>query len=57
MIEIATRLGLTDSALRISLHRLRRDFRDLLIQEVQRPLAEGEDVKSEIQHLLGLFER
>ncbi len=57
LIEIATRLGFTDNALRISLHRLRRDFRDLLIQEVQRTLAEGEDVKSEIQHLLRLFER
>lgn len=57
LIEIATRLRLTGKALRVSLHRLRRDFRDLLIQEVQRTLAEGEDVKSEIQHLLGLFER
>lgn len=52
---IATRLNLTDNALRVALHRLRKDFRDLLLQEVKRTLDEGEDVKAEIQHLLGLF--
>jgi DNA-directed RNA polymerase specialized sigma24 family protein len=53
----ASRLGLTDNALRIALHRLRGDFRELLLAEVKRTLDEGEDVKAEIQHLLGLFER
>jgi DNA-directed RNA polymerase specialized sigma24 family protein len=52
----ATRLGVTENALRISLHRLRGDFRDLLLTEVKRTLDEGEDVKAEIQYLLGLFE-
>ncbi len=52
---IAARLNLTDNALRVALHRLRKDFRDLLLQEVKSTLDEGEDVKAEIQHLLGLF--
>lgn len=54
---IAARLGVTENALRISLSRLRGDFRELLLAEVKRTLDEGEDVKTEIQHLLGLFER
>jgi RNA polymerase sigma-70 factor (ECF subfamily) len=53
---IATRLGVTENALRISLSRLRGDFREFLIREVKRTLDEGEDVKEEIRHLLGLFE-
>jgi len=52
---IADRLGVTENALRVSLSRLRSDFRGLLLQEVQRTLDEGEDVKAEIGHLLSLF--
>jgi RNA polymerase sigma-70 factor (ECF subfamily) len=54
---IATRIGVTENALRIALSRLRGDFRELLIREVKRTLDEGEDAKEEIRHLLGLFER
>lgn len=53
---IAARLGVTENALRISLSRMRGDFREFLIQEVKRTLDEGEDAKTEIQYLLGLFE-
>lgn len=53
---IAARLGVTENALRISLSRLRGDFREFLIREVKRTLDEGEDAKEEIRHLLGLFE-
>jgi len=55
--DLALRLGVTENALRISLSRLRGDFRDLLLQEVKRTLDEGEDAKAEIRHLLSLFER
>lgn len=53
---ISQRLGVTENALRVSLSRLRADFRDFLLQEVQRTLEEGEDAKAEIRHLLSLFE-
>jgi DNA-directed RNA polymerase specialized sigma24 family protein len=53
---IASRLGVTENALRVSLCRLRGDFRDLLLKEVKLTLDEGEDVKAEIQHLLSLFQ-
>lgn len=54
--EIAARLGVTDNALRISLSRMRGDFRDLLLAEVKRTLDDDVDVKTEIRHLLSLFE-
>lgn len=54
--ESAARLGVTENALRVSLHRLRSDFRDLLFKEVQSTLDEGEDARAEIRHLLTLFE-
>lgn len=54
--QIASRLAVTENALRISLSRMRGDFRDLLLAEVKRTLDDDEDVKTEIRHLLGLFE-
>lgn len=56
-LAIAARLAMTENALRVALHRLRKDFRDLLLAEVKRTLDEGEDARAEIQHLLGLFQR
>jgi RNA polymerase sigma-70 factor (ECF subfamily) len=54
---IAERLNLTENALRVALHRLRKDFSDLLLREVKGTLDENEDARAEIQHLLTLFER
>jgi RNA polymerase sigma-70 factor (ECF subfamily) len=53
---IAERLNLTENALRVALHRMRKDFSDLLLREVKGTLDEGEDARAEIQHLLSLFE-
>lgn len=55
-VEITSRLGVTDNALRVSLSRMRGDFRDLLLAEVKLTLDDSEDVKTEIRYLLGLFE-
>lgn len=54
--EKAIELGITDNAVRMALHRLRSDFRDLLLKEVSRTLDEGEDAREELRHLIGLFE-
>ncbi|WP_395737848.1 RNA polymerase sigma factor [Prosthecobacter sp.] len=52
----AMRLGVTENALRVSLSRLRGDFRRILMREVQRTVSADEDPKEEIRHLLRLFE-
>ncbi len=55
--DTATRLSMTENALRIALTRMRKDFRHLLLQEVKQTLDDGDDARAEIRHLLGLFER
>lgn len=55
--DVAQSLGLSENAFRIALHRLRGDFRELLLQEVRRTLDEGQDERDELRHLLSLFER
>lgn len=52
----AARLSVTTNALRISLSRMRGDFREHLIHQVKLTLDEGEDVKEELRYLVGLFE-
>jgi RNA polymerase sigma factor (sigma-70 family) len=55
-LATAARLGLTGGTLRVALHRLRKDFRDHLLHEVQRTLDPGEDARAEIQRLLHFLE-
>lgn len=55
-LATAERLGLTEGALRVALHRLRKDFREHLLLEVQRTLDPSDDARAEIQHLLQFLE-
>ena len=51
--EIAERLGLTEGAVKVTVHRLRRRLRDLLREEVAQTVASGEDIDEELRHLIG----
>jgi RNA polymerase sigma factor (sigma-70 family) len=51
--EMAERLGMTEGAVKATVHRLRRRLRDLLREEVAQTVAGGEDVDEELQHLIG----
>jgi RNA polymerase sigma factor (sigma-70 family) len=51
--EIAERLGMTESAVKVTVHRLRRRLRDLLREEVAHTVAAGEDIDEELRHLIG----
>lgn len=51
--EIAERLGMTEGAVKVAVHRLRQRLRDLLREEVAQTVASGEDVDEELQHLIG----
>ena len=50
--EVAERLGMTDSNLRVTLHRLRKRYAELFRLEVSQTVARQEDVDSEMQALL-----
>jgi RNA polymerase sigma-70 factor (ECF subfamily) len=50
--QIAVRLGMTTGALKLTVHRLRRRYRELLREEVAHTLANPSDADQEIQHLV-----
>lgn len=50
-------LGLTDGALRVTLHRLRGHYRQKLREQIADTLEEGMSVEEELQELFSAFER
>lgn len=53
--EMAARLGMTEGAVKVTVHRLRRRLRDLLRQEVAHTVATGEEIDEELRHLIGVI--
>jgi len=49
---VAERLGTTEGAVRVSVHRLRRRFRKKLQQEIGETLSDAADIDDEIRYLL-----
>jgi RNA polymerase sigma-70 factor (ECF subfamily) len=50
--EAATRLGLSEGAVKVAVHRLRRRFRELVKAEIAHTLPNPADVESELRHLV-----
>jgi RNA polymerase sigma-70 factor (ECF subfamily) len=53
--DAAERLGMTEAAARVAVHRLRQRFRDRVRAHVAATVACEEDVDVELRHLLALF--
>jgi RNA polymerase sigma-70 factor (ECF subfamily) len=43
---------MSEGAVKVTVHRMRQRFRELLVEEVSQTLDEGTDAKDEIAHLL-----
>ena len=50
--EIARTLGMSEGAVKVAVHRLRRQFRDALIEEISETVSDPADIDAEIQYLL-----
>lgn len=50
--DVASALGTSEGATKVAVHRLRRRFRDLLIEEVAETVLDRRDIDDEIRHLL-----
>ena len=50
--EIARDLSMTEGAIKVNVHRMRRRFRDLLRQEIGHTLDDPDEVDGELRHLL-----
>jgi len=55
--EVAATLGLTESAVKVEVHRMKRRYAELLRAEVARTVADPAEVDEEIRHLLGVLAR
>ena len=53
--DAASRLGLSEGAVKVAAHRLRRRFRELFREEVGHTVSTPEEIDDEIRHLLAAF--
>jgi RNA polymerase sigma-70 factor (ECF subfamily) len=50
--ETAARLGMTEGAVKVAVHRLRRRYRELLRAEIAETVADPADIDAEMRHLV-----
>jgi len=50
--DVAKASGMTEGAVKVAVHRLRRHFRDTLVQEIAETVSNPADIDAEIQYLL-----
>lgn len=50
--ELGGEIGLSEGAVKVAVHRLRRRYRDLLLEEIAQTLAESENTEEELRHLM-----
>jgi RNA polymerase sigma-70 factor (ECF subfamily) len=55
--EIAGELGVSESAIKMTVHRMRRRFGDLLRAEIGRTVSDPDDVDAEIRYLFEVLNR
>ena len=55
--ESATRLGISEGAVRVTIHRLRKQYRDHLKAEIAATIGNPDEVEQEIATLLAAFSR
>ncbi len=55
--ETADALGMSEGAIKVTVHRLRQRYRDLLRDEIEQTVAAPEDVADELNHLLDALRR
>lgn len=53
---LAEQVGLSEGAVKVAVHRLRKRYRQLLRAQIAQTMAEGEDVDEELQHLFAALE-
>ncbi len=57
LAEIAVRLGLTEGAVKVALHRLRKRLGELIAEEVKQTVANQAEWRDELRYLLDLLGR
>lgn len=55
--EAAARLGLSESAIKVAIHRLRKRFREVIRSEIAQTMEESGDVDAELRYLVQVLTR
>ena len=55
--QVAQRLGLSEGAVRIAVHRLRRRFRELFHAEIAHTVSSPEDIEGEVRYLMSVLSK
>ena len=55
--ELSTRLGLSEGAARVTVHRFRRRYQQLLRATIAGTVADPKDVDDELRHLISVISR
>ncbi len=55
LAEVADSLGMSEGALKVALHRLRARYREILLEEVGRVVADPAEVRDELRHLVAVL--
>ena len=50
--EMAARFGISDGAIRVTVHRLRQRYKELLREEVAHTVSDPAEMDDELRHLL-----
>lgn len=53
--DLALKMGSTEGAARVAVHRLRKRFREIFRENITATLAEGEDVEAEMRHVVAVL--
>jgi DNA-directed RNA polymerase specialized sigma24 family protein len=53
--ELARQLGVSESAVKVSVHRLRKRYRELLRDEVAQTVGDSSTTEDELRHLMGVL--
>jgi RNA polymerase sigma-70 factor (ECF subfamily) len=53
--EAAARLGVSEAAVRVAIHRFRKRFRDLFREEIAHTVEHPEEIEEEVRYLLGVL--
>ena len=54
---LAAELGMTEAAIKVAIHRLRKRYRQLLKEEIFNTVATAEEVQAEMRHLFNVLAR
>jgi RNA polymerase sigma-70 factor (ECF subfamily) len=55
--ELASRLGISEAAVKMAVYRLRQRYRACLRAEIAATVANPDEIEDELRHVLGVFAR